>query len=166
MKHELLALLLMVALFALPILAAAFRLRHCPPGIDVSNSGAAGAFDGPVITRSAEAALNMYLLLKPGTAPGTQVNVNAATDEPIGTAADKVASGAFVGVRLLGGGESQIMIGSKAIAAGARVFTTANGKVTDTAVNNSFLVGRALTACGADGDEFEVLSTFPEKQTV
>lgn len=166
MKNELFALILMAVLFALPILAAIVRLRSCPPGIDVSNSGAAGAFDDGVITRSAEAAINAYLVLKPGTAPGTQVNVNAATDDPIGTAADKVASGAPVGVRLLGGGSTHIMIGSKAIAAGARVFTTASGKVTDTAVNNSFLVGRALTACGADGDEFTVLSCFPVKQTV
>jgi hypothetical protein len=166
MKHELFALILMAALFALPILAGLFRMRFRPHGIDVSNSGAAGAFEGPVITRSAEAAINAYLLLKPGTAPGTQANVNAATDDPIGTATDKVSSGAPVGVRLLGGGTTHIMIGSKAIAAGARVFTTASGKVTDTAVNNSYLVGRALTACGADGDEFEVLTCFPVRQTV
>lgn len=162
MKFEILT----IVLLAVAFLPALFALAKAgpPPGIDVNN--AAGTHCGG-ITRTAEAAITaLHLLVKPGTAPATEVLLAAATDEPIGAVADTAAIDEPVGIRLLGGGETMILIGSKAIAAGARVFTTAGGKVTDTAVNNSHLVGRALKACAADGDEVEILTCFPVKQTV
>jgi len=91
--------------------------------------------------------------------------VGTATAEPLGPVADAAAIGGHVGVGLLDG-DTRLMIASKAIAADVRVYTTGAGKITDTAVNNSWLVGKSVRASGADGDEIEVATCFPVQQSV
>lgn len=129
-----------------------------PAGLDALNTQ--GTHED-TITRVAEGALSAHLCLTFGTAPGSQVKVCTATTRPIGFAHDDAASGATVGVELIGGGRSRLAIASKAIAAGSRVYATAGGKLTDAVVSNAYLVGEALTAAAADGDEFEILPLSP-----
>lgn len=102
-------------------------------------------------------AIGQYLLVKKTTAVDL-VDVCGATDIPIGVAQNEAfAAGDSVTVRLLGAAPTSKMIADSAIVMGARVFTSAAGKVEDTspAVGES-LVGVALDAAAADGDIFEV----------
>jgi hypothetical protein len=159
-SHTILAAL--AALILAPL--AALSRSLAPAGADAINT--AGDHDGG-LSRIAEAAVNTpHLLLAFGTNPATQVIICTATTEPIGLAYDTQIINGRVGIERLGDGATKVGIASKAIAAGARIFTTAGGKITDTAVNNSWLVGRALSAAAADGDEFEFEPCFPVKQTV
>jgi hypothetical protein len=48
-------------------------------------------------------------------------------------------------------------VAAKAFAAGADIYTAANGKVSDTAAATSFYLGTALEAATADGDIVECL---------
>lgn len=153
---------LVAALLIAPF--AALARAFAPAGVDACNI--AGDRDG-TLSRIAEAAVTSpHLMLTRGTNPATQVIICTATTEPLGLAYDTAALNARVGVERLTEGKTRLGIGSKAIAAGARVFTTAGGKLTDTAVNDSWLVGAALTDCAADGDEFEFDPCFPVQQTV
>lgn len=120
------------------------------------------------ITRSTEDELpERYLLVTPGTDPAREVALCGATDEPSGVADDAAAAGTDVSVLPFGSAtKTRLMVASKAIAAGARIYTTAGGKVTDTAVNNSWLVGKSWSPAGADLDEIEVEPCFPVQQSV
>lgn len=129
-----------------------------PRGVDALNT--AGTFGD--ITRTAEGSgVNAHLLLTFGTAPGSQVKLCTASTRPLGFAEDDAAAGAKVTVELLAGSSTRIAIGSKAIAAGARVYATAGGKLTDAVVTGAYLVGEALTACSADGVEFLIMPLSP-----
>lgn len=150
---------LLAALILAPLIS-----RSAPAGVDANNT--AGNRDGN-LSRTAEAAVNTpHLMLTRGTNAAKEVIICTATTEPIGLAYDKAELNAYVGVERLTDGQTKVGIASKAIAAGARIFTTAAGKLTDTAVNNSWLVGTALSAAAADGDEFEFDPCYPVKQTV
>jgi hypothetical protein len=147
--------LLIIAALLAPF--AVMARMFTPRGVDVSN--VQGSYEDGY-TRSAEVAISPYLLLTFGTAPGTQVKLNTAATRPLGTAADEAAAGKPVCVKPLIG-PPRIMIGSKAIAAGVRVYGTAGGKVTDAVVTGAYLVGEALTACTGDGAEFLVSPLSP-----
>jgi len=158
MKHDLL-LGVLFALLMVPILIGMLRAqRRNFTGLDVSNT--TGSHDG-AFTRSAEVAIAPYLLLTFGTDAAKQVKLNTAATRPIGTACDEAAAGKPVGVIPIANGTPKIVIASKAIAAGVRVYGTAGGKVTDAVVAGAYLVGESLTAAGADGDEMEVLPLSP-----
>lgn len=130
-----------------------------PRGVDALNT--AGTF-GDTITRTAEGSgVNNHLLLTFGTAPGSQVKLCTASTRPLGFAEDDAAAGAKVSVELLAGAATRIAIGSKAIAAGVRVYATAGGKLTDAVVAGAYLVGESLTACSADGAEFVIMPLSP-----
>jgi hypothetical protein len=152
---------LLMALLIAPFTGLARALA--PKGLDACNI--AGDRDGP-ISRIAEAAISAHQLVATGTNPLTQVIVNTALLRPLGTAYDDIALAGRGGIRLLTEGGTKRMIASKAITAGALVYTTAGGKVTDTPVNNCFMVGRALTTAAVDTDEIEVDSCFPVLTTV
>ena len=147
--------LLFTALLLAPFAGIARVLA--PRGVDALNT--AGSYD-EVYTRSAQVAIGEHLLVTFGTAPGTQVTLNTASTRPLGNACDEAAVGTPVGVRPLIG-PPRTMIGSKAIAAGVRVYGTAGGKVTDAVVSGAYLVGEALTACTGDGAEFIVSPLSP-----
>lgn len=146
---------LLTALIIAPF--AAFARAFAPAGVDALNIQ--GFHDGP-FSRTAEGALTEHLLLTFGTAPASQVKVCTAALRPIGTAYDDAASGGAVSVIPILSGP-KIVIASKAIPAGVRVYATAAGKVTDAVVSGSYLVGEALTAAAGDGSEFEVLPLSP-----
>ena len=107
-----------------------------------------------------------HLMVKKGAAAGGFA-LCAATDKPLGPCTDTPTSGERANVRHLGAATGTCVgRGSKAIAAQVEVYTTAAGKLTDTAVNNSDLVGTSVTACTGDGAEFEFVPCYPVKQTV
>ncbi len=107
-----------------------------------------------------------HLMVKKGATAGNFA-LCAATDKPLGPCTDTPASGERANVRHLGAAPGTMVgRGSKAIAAQVEVYTTAAGKLTDTAVNNSWLVGTSITACSGDGAEFEFAPCYPVKQTV
>lgn len=145
-------------LLALIIAPLAGIARACAPkGTDALNTQ--GFLDG-AFTRSCEVAISAHLLVTFGTAPATQVKLCTAATRPIGTSYDDFAIatlGSFIPII----GPPKIVIASKAIAAGVRVYGTAGGKVTDAVVSGAYLVGEALTAGAADGSEMQILPLSP-----
>lgn len=79
-------------------------------------------------------------------------------DRGIGVACQAAfAAGDNVTVALYSKCGSMKMVAIEALAAGALVYSEANGKVQDTAAATSYLVGVALEAATADGDVIEVM---------
>lgn len=146
----------LAALIIAPIMGIARALA--PKGVDALNTQ--GFHDG-AISRSAEVAIAAHLLVTFGTAPATQVKLNTAATRPIGTMYDDTAVDKMGAVIPLPDGKPKIMIASKAIAAGVRVYGTAGGKITDAVVSGAYLVGESLTAGAADGSEMMVLPLSP-----
>lgn len=146
---------LLTALIIAPFAATA--RAFAPAGVDALN--VQGFHDG-AFSRSAEVALSAHLLVTFGTAPATQVKICTAALRPIGTAYDDTPINGAVGVIPILSGP-KIVIASKAIAAGVRVYATAAGKVTDAVVSGAYLVGEALTAAAGDGSELEILPLSP-----
>jgi hypothetical protein len=154
-QHRILAFL--IALVIAPMLGVA-RI-FAPAGVDALNT--AGSHEGSLVTRIAEAAFDSpYLLCRKGTA-ARQILVGTATARPLGTVADSAALAGNIGIMLLGGPASQILVASGVIAVDAPVYTDAAGKVSATPASGSYLVGTALTAAAGDGSEFECLTCFP-----
>lgn len=142
---------ILLALILAPL--AGIARAMAPKGRDALNIQ--GTHDGTV-TRTAEGALAAHLLVAFGTTAGTQVKPCTAALRPLGTVYDDAADTDPVTVELFANGETKLLIASKAIAAGAAVYTTASGKVTDAVSHGCYQVGYALTAAAADGAEIEV----------
>jgi hypothetical protein len=152
------ALLLAALLAPFSGIARAFS----PQGRDALNT--TGSHDGADVTRISEEAIGTAnLLVTKGTAD-RQVLICSATTRPLGTAYDAVAITTDVGVCLLGGGATRVMVASEAIAVDSAVYTTASGKVSDNPTNGCWLVGYALTAASGDGKELEVQTCVPTRQ--
>lgn len=101
-----------------------------------------------------------YLLMKVGA--GGAADICGATDDPLGPCLDTPNVGERGTILHLGSAPgTKTMIASKAIADGDLVYTAANGKITDTSVTGCYLVGKAVEAASADGDEIEVDACFP-----
>lgn len=152
-KH---GLALLIALLIAPF--AAVAKSFAPSGIDALNIQ--GAHEGGY-TRIAEGAIAAHLLVAVGTNAATQVKLCTAALDPIGTAYDDTVDTGRVGIERLLDGTTKIMIASKAIPAGVRVYATAGGKITDAVVTGARLVGRSITAAAADGDEIEIDPLHP-----
>lgn len=102
-----------------------------------------------------------YALVKKGTADN-QIVLGDATTRPLGVVLDEPGIDEAAAVAILGCAAGTVkMVASKAITAGSPLYTAASGKVTDTYGATAFIVGRALTAAGADGDLIEVAHCFP-----
>ena len=117
---------------------------------------------------TADAAISTRNLLYQQGATDGGVAVNIATTCPLGTVDNTVAITEAVTVLLLGKESSatsgKIMVANEAISAGEQVFTAAAGKVQDTPAGATvYLVGTALTAALADGDELIVQDCVPVK---
>ncbi len=149
------------------LLAIASLLGFAGRREEVCNSYAESPHPTGNIGKVAEAAFTArHLLAIKGTA-AQSIAVGTATGEPLGTVPDTPAIGDRANVRHLGATEgTTTMVASKALAENVRVFTTANGKITDTAVNNCWLVGKTAETAAGDGSEVEVIPCFPVKQTV
>ena len=145
-----------IALLLAPILGVARCI--CPAGVDAINIQ--GTFDD-AITRTAQGAIAAHLLVANGTTAGVQVIPCTASTRPIGMAYDTALDTALVSVELLMGASTRLVIASKAIAAGVRVFATAAGQVTDAVVSGAYLVGESLTAAANAGDEFMIMPLSP-----
>jgi hypothetical protein len=145
----------------LAAIASVFRIGAREEICNVSSSVGTHA-DGR-IDRSWETGTAVRnILVQTGTAPGTQIIANVLATRPIGVMLDEPAEGELAAVQLLGCGTGTVkMVASAAITAGAPVYTAAAGKVSATYGAATYLVGRALTAAGADGDVIEVMHCFP-----
>ena len=152
-KH---GLAILLALIIAPFAGIARALA--PHGTDALNTQGT---HGSTITRTAEGALSAHLLLTFGTNAATQLKLCTATTRPVAFAYDDFDNLAKVTGELLIGGCTRLAIGSKAIAAGVRVYATAGGKLTDAVVAGAYLVGESLTACAGDGSEFEIMPLSP-----
>lgn len=106
-------------------------------------------------TAGAAIAANLRVKLSSG-----KLAVAVLADGPgteLGTLEQQVfADGDEATVRLRNVPGTRTMVAAKSFSAGAKVYTAAGGKISDTAATGSFLVGIALTASGADGDFVEV----------
>lgn len=156
--------LLLLGLMAIVIVAlVAFLMAKGDHALNAINS--AGTREDARVRRVAETALTLpHLLVSKGTTAGLHVIACAATGAvPIGFALDEAAAGENVGVEM-GFGSTVLGVASAAIAADVPVYTAANGKLTSTGGTGKYLVGRSVTAAGADGDEFELIPCFPVVQ--
>lgn len=87
-----------------------------------------------------------------------KVTIAGLTDKGIGVATRQTfAAGEFIDVRLDTAPGTTKMVAIEALAAGATVYSEANGKVQDTAQATSFQVGVAMEAATDDGDIIEVM---------
>lgn len=148
---------ILLALLLAPF--AGIARAMAPVGVDALNIQ--GTHDDGTITRTAEGALAAHLLVANGTTAGTQVKPCTAALRPLGTVYDDAADTKPVTIELLTNGATKLVIASKAIAAGVRVYATAAGKVTDAVVSGAYLVGETLTAAAADGAELEIMPLSP-----
>lgn len=145
---------------ALLALASVFRLGARE---EVCNEASTvGIHPNGQLTLAAEAAFaTRYLLAQKGTA-ADGIIVNVAATRPWGPVQDEPASGDKATVCLLGSSPGTLKVrASKSIAVGVKVYTAAAGKVTDTNSVGAFMIGRAVTAAGADGDLIELAHCFP-----
>lgn len=147
---------LLLAILLAPFVGIAQALA--PRGADALNIQGTHT---DAITRKAEGAISAHLLVTNGTTAGTQFKLCTAATRPIAIAHDDIADGAYGGFELLLGGPTRLVIASKAIAAGVRVYATAGGKVTDAVVSGAYLVGESLTAASGDGKELEIMPLSP-----
>lgn len=107
-------------------------------------------------TFTADEAIAVHLRVKLDS--DGRVTVAGLTDKDIGTAVTPAfAAGDPVTVRLRSAAGTHKMIAIEALAAGATLYTEANGKVQDTAASTAFQIGTALGAATADGDVIEVM---------
>lgn len=88
----------------------------------------------------------------------------------LGVAMDEAeAAEDAVAVQLFGAVEGTVLVvASAAITAGALVVTNTNGKVRTLpgTTGTYYVLGRALTAAGADGDVIEIAPCFPTQRVV
>lgn len=153
-------------LFAGSGLASLFRSRRSWP---VFSNIAEGTHAGAVTKQADGAITTRYLLGKIGS-DINHVAVCGASDRPLGVLTDEAAAAEYyINVNLFGSAEStQRMVASEAITAGDLVYTAANGKVQNepASAGTYYLVGRAITAAGADGDTIEVDTQEPIRVVV
>jgi hypothetical protein len=116
----------------------------------------AGYIEGNVRTFQVSAALEEHRLVK--LSSGKLAYAGQADGAALlgSTTKETFAADEYVGVDLINRSGTRILTAAGAIAAGAVVYTAANGKVDDVATSAT-RVGIALTAAGADGDFLEVL---------
>lgn len=122
------------------------------------------------ITKLADAAITTrHLLVKIGSDAG-HVALAGVSDIPLGVATDESAAAEDpVNVALLGVTESTLLgVASAAITAGDLLVPAANGKLrTLPGTTGTYnIIGRAITAAGADGDTIEFVPSFPIQRVV
>jgi len=83
--------------------------------------------------------------------------IDSVTSVQIGVAQNDVAANEIVNVAMAVAGSSIACEASKAIAVGAPVYLSANGRVSDSSSSSARRVGTALDAAGAAGDLIQVL---------
>jgi len=154
--------LIIMALCALlaTVLACAWlsgrkRIEQCPMFANIAEGTHEGA-----ITKKTEAAIATRFLLGTFGADVDHIAVAGAADIPIGVITDESAAAEdLVNVNLFGSSYcTQKGVASAAIAIGEFIVPDDGGKVqtlTGLGAGTYYIVGRALTAAGADGDVIE-----------
>ena len=99
------------------------------------------------------ATVGQYLRVTPAGALGVLAT------PPFGTARVAGVSGDLIGVVLASKQGTAKMVASKSISAGAKVYSTAGGKITDTFATGGFCEGIAMEAATANNDVIEVSRT-------
>ena len=125
------------------------------------------------ITKTASADMARGTIVKLDASDASKVAACAATDTgAIGVVLDDVSSGDNVAVALLGVANHTVeAVASGAIAAGAKVYLDASGKVRAApaaggADQSVVCVGIALTAAYADGNTVEIAHRAPTGETI
>ncbi len=125
------------------------------------------------ITKTASADMARGTVVKLDASDASKVAACAATDTgAIGVVLDDVSSGDNVAVALLGVANHTVeAVASGAIAAGAKVYLDASGKVRAApaaggADQSVVCVGIALTAAYADGNTVEIAHRAPTGETI
>jgi hypothetical protein len=129
-----------------------------------------GAYEGGLKTFKADAAItDRYLLGKAGS-DSQHIAICGANDTPKCIITDEAAAAEdAVACELLGAhAKTSKMVASAAIAVEALLAPAANGQVVTlpASAGTYWIVGRALNAAGAAGDEIEVTPCFPHQVTV
>jgi len=130
---------------------------------------AEGTHEGSLSKKADAVISTRFLMVKIGS-DADHIAVCGAGDRPLGVATDEAeAIEDSVNVNLLGpSANTQKAVASEAIAVGESVFTAALGKVQNepASAGTYFLVGRALTAAGADGEVIEIEPQAPTRTVV
>lgn len=110
-----------------------------------------------------------HLAVKIGS-DAAHIAVATADAEPLGICIDKPgAAEEPAAVAVFGVTPGTLLaVGAEEIAAGAAVYAGAAGKLTDrpAVAGNYWRVGKALTACGADGQKFEIAHHAPVRVAI
>lgn len=151
-----------IILLILAALLGAWLVIHFalhPPGEkrkthQIANSGHLATYGGRESRVFDVAVARRFLVVRKGTA-NNSVAIGTVADEPLGIGLDVVEESGLGGVQLLGSGSGTcVVVANAAIAAGARVYAAADGKVAPTGV---WLVGKTTnTPATADGDEIPI----------
>jgi hypothetical protein len=126
---------------------------------------AQGTHAGYVTVTAASAFTGKYLLAKADSTAG-EIDVCGASDCPVGVATDEAAVGDPVAMKILGVSPQSVLVtASGALAAESYLYAAANGTVQTepTTAGTYYLVGRALTAATAAGDQIEAETCVPVK---
>ncbi len=124
---------------------------------------AQGTHAGYVTVTAASAFSGKYLLAKADATAG-EVDPCGASNCPVGIATDEADEGDPLALKILGVNPQSVLVtASGALAAGAYLYTAANGEVQGepTTAGTYYLVGRALTAATAAGDLIEAETCVP-----
>ncbi|HVU37934.1 MAG TPA: DUF2190 family protein [Opitutales bacterium] len=154
---------------ALRALLAAHRPSRCDgTRRPVFANVAQGTHAGYVTATAASAFSGKYLLAKANATAG-EVDPCGAGDCPVGVATDEADIGDPLALKILGVNPQSVLVtASGAIAAGAYLYASANGKVQGepTSAGTYYLVGRALTTATGAGDQLEAETCVPVKLIV
>jgi hypothetical protein len=112
-------------------------------------------FDSGYVPFTAAAALTKHQLVKLSAA--NTVDVCGAGESTIGVCMQKTALGAEAPIKLVTGPGTLPCIAAGVIAAGAAVYTAADGEVNDVQTGSGGIVGYAKAAVAADGDSAEIV---------
>jgi hypothetical protein len=168
LQSALIALFLAAALLVLATWAKGFSRRSSSRRILAFNALGDGGHVGEVPLLLEAAVATRHLLVRKGTA-SNQVLLGTATDRPLGFAEDEGAIGDTIAIHPLGlGGRTVLGVASAAIAANALLSPAASGKLRTlpVAAGTYWVIGYAITAAGADGDQLELVSCVPYSVTV
>jgi hypothetical protein len=117
-----------------------------------------------------DAAITTRHLLVTRGSDAAHFAVSSATTKPLGICQDEPpAAETPANIAVLGATNGTIIgVGVEAIAADAEVYAAAGGKLQDepTAAGAYWLVGRALTACTGDGDQFAFTPCIPTRVNI
>lgn len=108
---------------------------------------------GSPMNFTADEVLAQFRRVKFASSSGTNIVYADLGDFAVGVTQENVESGKTASVKDVKDGGTQVCVASEAIAEGADIYAAADGKVSDTV--SGIIIGRALEAAAADGDQIE-----------